>query len=137
MSLKSEILQGTAPKPFQSKKLKREVMLRTLTSGQWEEVQTLVMSGQNVTLSEDDIVDPKKSKSKDDKSEMQITVDLGKLMQGEFEAMALAVAYAIVDDEPWTPEDAKALPHPEAIEEISDEVFKRSGVSLEAVRSFR
>lgn len=120
--------------------LKGELELHPLTEGQFSQVAALRATGQKLSgkamMGADGDIDRTATTAN-----LELTIDLQKAQEMEFEADALAVAYALSSrHETWTDREVKQMRPPGIIKKIAQRVYKISAVGpqqIEQVRSFR
>jgi hypothetical protein len=142
---KDLILAGAAPAPFAVPALDgAEVILRRLHSGEAKEVQAAQMAGMKVggdVPTRRGIRPPadhldKGAIPRETAGEAQISLDLASVVGGSHEANQLAAHYGLVDPVMTLAEVQKA--DAPTIEEIGQEVIRRSGLSqAAAISQFR
>jgi len=117
-----------------------ELALHPLTEGQFSQVAAIKaagskMSGKAIMNSRGEVDKAATSQN------MEITIDLQKAQEMEFESDVLAVAYSLSDrNETWTDREVKRLRPPGIIKKIAKRVMEISEVTpeqIEQVRSFR
>jgi hypothetical protein len=118
------------------------VLIRPLTDGEYQQAKNLTLKA--ITASAD--MDTLKKQAGGPKGAggvpegMQINLDVGTMMTGQFEANVYAASCGLSVREKWTLDDVRAIPYPGTIEKIAREVFKLSGVEegiKDMVESFR
>ncbi|MDI6840434.1 MAG: hypothetical protein QMD71_06285 [bacterium] len=137
---KADILKGKNQVHTQYfEKLDGELDLRPLTEGEWAEIEATRASAGKV--SGKPVFDKKGNidRAATEKA-LEVEIDTKQTQLLDFEAKAMAVAFALSIDEQWTIDEVKQLRPVGVVEEIAEFVFNISGVSEEAieqVRSFR
>ena len=136
---KAQILQGRNAVHHEFiKVLGGEIALRSLTDGQWAEIEAIQARGGKVRVVKpvtgaDGSIDMAAS-------ELDVVIDLEGAAKAEHEADAWAVKYAMADGEVWTLEEVQGLRPAGVVREIAERVYELSGVRkrrLDEARRFR
>ncbi len=102
-----------------------ELPLRSLTEGQWAQVEAIKARGSTMkgmpSIGKDGNPDM-------EKSQLGIEIDMEKMSLAEFEADCLAVFFGVADDNHWTVEDVKRMQPPGAVKKIAAKIYQITGV---------
>ncbi len=138
---KSAILGGTENLEYlYVKEWDGKIALRPLSEGQYAQVEAIRAAGStmkgNPVIGPDGNVDKEKTSAN-----LEFNLDLQKSAEMDFEADALAAAYAMsVNGETWTDADVKNIRPPGIVKRIARKVYQMSGVTpqqIEQVQNFR
>lgn len=89
-----------------------EPEVRALFDAEFAKAQSVLMGNQSIATS------PGEADAPD-----QVVLNIGQLMEGEFEARCHVVAMAITDDD-WSIDEVKRIPYPGAVKTISEKVLR-------------
>ena len=136
---KAQILEGmNRRETIYVESLGGHVVIRPLSSGEWAAVQAAQLAGFTQTV-RPETKKGKKGEKDESNPDMELAMDLGRIITNEYESQVLAVFHGMVSEEKWTLEQVRNIPH-QALEEIATEVFEITGVTEEVgeqIESFR
>ena len=141
---KAELLKGKAAvRTVPIATLEGEVAIRSLTDGEFHDIQQLFVEAVSMKLD----IKPEEMKggelaADEEKlaSRVNTTIDVGQFARADYESSLMAAAFGLsVNGEEWTQEEVMQLP-PGSAELIADEVYDLSGARPEqeaVLRRFR
>lgn len=123
---KADILNGNKNVTYTFfEELGGELPLRSLTDGQWAQIEAVKTRGSKMKgipiMGKDGNPDL-------EKSQMGIEIDMEQMTLAEFEADCLAVSYGIASDERWTLDEVKSITPPGVIHKIAKKIYSISGI---------
>lgn len=92
--------------------------VRSLTDAEFHRAQSRMFSGQKMVA------------HTGSEAPESLALDLGSLIEGEFEARVLICSFGLSVDEKWSPAEVKKIPYTNAIQKISDKVLELGGHDL-------
>ena len=129
---RADLLQGTrATKNIPLEELGGFITIRPLTDGEWAKVQQMKAAG-GMQIQAKPKAGTTGTKLELDRESLVMNINPEDMTRQNYEADCQAVAYAIVDDKPWSVSEVRQLSPPGIVARLAQEVYALSGVTAEA-----